>query len=403
MVESFFVTATIRTEPKPPMGVIESLGTGFEVVVAHLGLILIPLLLDVFLWVGPKVSFYPLVQRFATVSTALPPPTDGQAQSHQLIQFFTTLSDHINVFALFNTAPIGVPSLMVERQLDSFSQSEPSLVFTNSDWRIVSRANDGQVVPLDWQALTALVALILMVFNLMAFTSPGFDLNRLTSNPNLSNALTLPLTNELQFVLLTIALPLAGLLLTALYYSQIAATLREPQATWRDFVRRSAINWAKLTAFNLLFRFFAICIGLPFILVLALIQFMSVELSGVLASLGMTAGLWFMVYISFTMQAMALQDRGVFGAIWDSVRLVHLSLFSVIGLALLSFILNWGMSYVFGLPEVESWLMALGILGHAFVSTSLVAAMFVFYKDRYRWWVEVRQWAKTQKPVGRRQ
>jgi hypothetical protein len=401
MVESSFVTATIRTEPKPPIGIIESLGTGFEVVIARLGLILIPLLLDGFLWMGPKISFYPLVERFATVASALPQATEGQAQTEAMVKFFTFLSDRLNVFSLVNTAPIGVPSLMVEKQLDDFSQSESSLVFTNSDWRIVTRSDTGQLVPLDWQAFTALVAFVLMLFNLLAFTLPGFDLNRLSVNPSLGNGFTLPLTNELLFVLLTIALPLVGLLLTAVYYSQIALALREPKATLGDFFKRSSINWAKLTAFNLLFRFFAICIGLPFVLVTALIQVMSVELGGLIAALGMTTGMWFMVYISFTMQSIALQDRGVFGAVWDSMRLVHISLFPVIGLVLLSLVLNWGMNYLFALPEANSWWLALGILGHAFVSTSLVAATFVFYKDRHRWWLEMRQWVKTQKPTAR--
>jgi hypothetical protein len=31
------------------------------------------------------------------------------------------------------------------------------------------------------------------------------------------------------------------------------------------------------------------------------------------------------------------------------------------------------------------------VAGHALISTALIAATFVFYQDRYRWWMEVRR------------
>jgi hypothetical protein len=402
MVESGIVNATIRNEPKPPVGVIEALGVGFETVARRGWLLLIPIILDLFLWVGPKISFEPLVQRFETVSSAWsasqPADVRQQLDSQNQVTYALVgnLGQHINLFTLFNTTPVGVPSLMVENLLNQISQSTPSLVFTNSDWRILSRTSEGGVVPLDWQAFTLLLALLFMLFNLLALAVPGLDLSHLANLSPPASGFTVPLTNELQFVLLAIALPLIGLLLTALYYSQIGLALREPHTTAKELVRKSTINWAKLTAYNVLFRLAVIGIAIPFVFILALVNFISAELTGLLASLGLTLGLWLMVYISFTTQAMVLQDRGVFGAVWDSVRLVHVSLISVIGLTLLSFVVNWGMNFLFSLPESASWITLLSIVGHAFVSTSLVAATFVFYKDRYRWWTEMRQWVRLQ-------
>ena len=68
MVESSLVTlptraASSRAEPTPPVGVIESLTTGFETVASHLGLLLFPALLDLFLWLGPRLSIDNLIQR----------------------------------------------------------------------------------------------------------------------------------------------------------------------------------------------------------------------------------------------------------------------------------------------------------------------------------------------------
>ena len=36
-------------------------------------------------------------------------------------------------------------------------------------------------------------------------------------------------------------------------------------------------------------------------------------------------------------------------------------------------------------PDEASWLMLVGIAGHAFVTTSLLAATFIYYRDADRW------------------
>jgi hypothetical protein len=40
---------------------------------------------------------------------------------------------------------------------------------------------------------------------------------------------------------------------------------------------------------------------------------------------------------------------------------------------------------LWGVPTEASWLLLLGILGHAFVTTGLLASSFVYYRDALRW------------------
>ena len=60
------MTVQTREAPAPPLGVIESLARGFETVSRRLGLILLPLALDLFLWTGPRLSINSLVQQGVT-------------------------------------------------------------------------------------------------------------------------------------------------------------------------------------------------------------------------------------------------------------------------------------------------------------------------------------------------
>ncbi len=65
-------------------------------------------------------------------------------------------------------------------------------------------------------------------------------------------------------------------------------------------------------------------------------------------------------------------------------------------------IVNYGLSLVWNIPPDDSWLLLLGVAGHALISTALVAATFVFYQDRYRWWMEVRRGLAARAQAGGR-
>ena len=56
------------------------------------------------------------------------------------------------------------------------------------------------------------------------------------------------------------------------------------------------------------------------------------------------------------------------------------------GLFILSILLiAQGMDIVWRFPDASSWLTLVGIFGHAFVSTGLLAASFFYYKDAVQW------------------
>ena len=101
-------------QPDPPVGVIESLGRGFETVASQVGLLLIPIVLDLFLWIGPQLSIEPLVIPVADLLNAQLPAQVTPDQTNQLLHtVLTDAAESLNVFVLLSTAPLGVPSLLV--------------------------------------------------------------------------------------------------------------------------------------------------------------------------------------------------------------------------------------------------------------------------------------------------
>jgi hypothetical protein len=48
-------------------------------------------------------------------------------------------------------------------------------------------------------------------------------------------------------------------------------------------------------------------------------------------------------------------------------------------------VLSTGLNYLWSVPPDNSWMTLVGIAGHAFITTALLAASFVYYRDMNTW------------------
>jgi hypothetical protein len=318
-----------------------SLSAGFEVVNARLVLILTPLALDLFLWLGPRLSILPLMQQLVGLLEA--PPAGPDAEGMQQIvsamrQSLLNLGSGFNLFSILSTAPLGVPSLMAAR----------------------AAVNTPLGSPVIW-----------------------------------------PVDNGLAYVLLFGVFSLAGLLLGALYFGGIAQQVRDARLSWAHLVQQVWGDWARLTALALLAVGVVFVLGGPTLVMAVLLALIHPLLGNLASILGATLILWALIFGAFALPGLVLQRRGLLGALWDSLRLVQSSLPQTTGLFVVVALINFGLGMVWNLPGDSSWLLLVGLGGHALVSTALVAATFVFYQDRYRWWLEMQQ-ALRGRPEGGR-
>ncbi len=124
--------------PAPPR-LLATLVKGFNIVANHVHLILIPLLLDLFLWLGPKMRIKALLQPMVdeVVDTTLKvAPVDlaeivasGRTLWEQLLSEF-------NLFTILRTLPVGVPSL-IARGSGMASPLEGNLLLEATSIRMV--------------------------------------------------------------------------------------------------------------------------------------------------------------------------------------------------------------------------------------------------------------------------
>lgn len=181
---------------------------------------------------------------------------------------------------------------------------------------------------------------------------------------------------------------LVGLLLTAVYFTLIAQEVGR-KAGQSDrlpvvrLARRIVWLWGQLVGLTLVVIILAFLVYVPLLPLSFVVGLISALLSVFVLMTGPVLILWLIIYLFFAPHGLALNGRSLLQAATESIYLVRAHLFSVVGLMMVLFLGRNIMATLMLLADDGSWLTLASILGHAFVMTSLVAATFIYYRDRY--------------------
>jgi hypothetical protein len=99
----------VNKPDRRPLGVVESLSSGFDLILQNPWILLIPIALDLFLWLGPQISIKPLLQSFMGVVSLAAPPNTPADQMQATQQVLRTLADSMNLFGILAT---GMPTVI---------------------------------------------------------------------------------------------------------------------------------------------------------------------------------------------------------------------------------------------------------------------------------------------------
>lgn len=86
-------------------GVWSALAAGFDLTAKHPWLLLLPMLVDIFIWLGPRLRFQEIIEQLVA---QLPPETEVLEISQQLIE----IGPFTNLFSVLSVPLIGVPALL---------------------------------------------------------------------------------------------------------------------------------------------------------------------------------------------------------------------------------------------------------------------------------------------------
>ncbi|TEU12825.1 MAG: hypothetical protein E3J21_20170, partial [Anaerolineales bacterium] len=209
------------------MGIIHSLSSGFDAITKRIWLISIPILLDIYLWMGPRLSIYPLAKR-ALSTVALP----ASASPEELLVLTETkglleqASQSFNAFSLLIIRKLGMPSL---------------------------------ISPNPWLET---LGITLNISNLVTFQAPEASF--------FSRSLpVIEVRSESVLLGLYILLSLVGMLIGCSYLGLIAQEVRDSQMNVAHVLRRVWIWWARVALIALLIFVGLLMLGVPLLVIVA--------------------------------------------------------------------------------------------------------------------------------------
>ncbi len=309
---------------RPALGVIETVSAGFEVVLRRPWVLSIPIMLDLFLWLGPRASAPALYRQFDPVLQQMIGDARSTDSRFAVLELSKVLQ---NFFAQFNLVS-----------------------WLSSGWLGVPVVNGG---------LDATAPVVMS----------GLPLNA-------------SITNFDTYFLLTIACGIAGLFLSGLYWAMLAGSVRAEGIQPTRWIRAGYHIWLQLLLLVLILIGLALMAILPLTMAMTIVSVFSIGLASLIPALALVAVLWLFFYGVFTLPGLALYRLSVGRALRISALLVRLNFMPVLMLLVTVLAIYLGMGLIWDSIPSDSWLRLLAIAGHAVTSTGVVLASILFYQNR---------------------
>jgi hypothetical protein len=311
-------------------GIIDTISSAYGLVYRRPALLLPPILLDLFLWFGPRLSIEGPLRALADL-LASQADAGQQEEAIAVVQAAAAQSD---VFALL---ALQVPSMM---RLLSPAQTP--------------LAANRPVVAIDEPATAALAGLLLSF---------------------------------------------AGLLLSMVYLVPIGQIVRDGRFDPKGIVPAVGRAWLRQVGLLLLLIGGGLAVALPLAVITALLAVAGIGVLPLVQFAVSIAAIWLVVYLFFAIDAIVVSEVGPLRAIRYSVAVVRHNFWSTLGLIGLTFLISWQLPELFKLIARNAIGVPIAIVANAFISTGLVAAAMLFYRERLARWQQ-QQRAAALSRVG---
>ncbi|HWQ46598.1 MAG TPA: hypothetical protein VN376_07010, partial [Longilinea sp.] len=187
-------------------------------------------------------------------------------------------------------------------------------------------------------------------------------------------------------MLFWLVLVLAGLFLGCLFFDALCR-VTAPEKTKFSF-RLIMQQYGQVLSFTVVLVIVLTLLIIPAFSVLSLLTTSGSGFSQVLLLVMVFMGVWLLLPLVFSIHGIFVNKQRAFASITTSIRMVRVFLPGTGMFIMTAILLNQGLSLLWMLPGPGNWMMGVGIAGHAFISTGLCAATFVYYRGGLIWMQE---------------
>lgn len=314
--------APVKNQPKKASGVTETIAAGFSEVLARPWLMALPLLLDLYYWLGWRILPTALTERLSrSVSES------SFSEKESVVKWLADVGklDLSGLIGLL--VPSGIFGLL----------SPSRLIRADRDglYEVWSRP---AIVPHSYLTVCLIALLFLLASSLfyMAFVVPLAD---------------------------------------------VVMSRKRP---WRQFPKAITVAWLRVLGLQAIVIGLILLVFGPIVVITGIFEVVGVDFSGLVATLMMMTAVAAIIYLWFVTAAIAAAEVGPFRAIYFSVNVVRRDFWQTLGLISASILIGSGLPELWSrLMDTPPGLL-IAVVAHAFFAVGLSIASLIFFIDRLR-------------------
>lgn len=316
---------------------IDTLSEGYATINRRPWLVIVPILLNLYLWFGTQVSLGPFARDLQGLLERMPPPAAAGSTQPQPIDLSGLGEIDIRQqIAMFNYIPL---TIYVVDALDK-SRGALGLPMIQPVQQMLD-ARRADTIQLG-SAASVLVAFALL------------------------NALLLPLS--------------------VAFLSKVAEAVRGDRATLGGWLRRAARATLALIGCIGILIGVGLALGLPIFFFSLALLWLSPALGTFVLVIFWVLLFWARVYVGFARESILMHDYGPLRAIYISFNLVRRNFWSTLGFLIICAVIALGSGVIWQMLSGSTVGLIAAIVGSAYVGSGLIAARMAFYRERMQRW-----------------
>ncbi len=324
--------------PVPP-NTIASLRAGFDAVANHIVVITIPLAIDLLLWLGPHMQVKTLITNLFTLltSTSAASTVSPDKLLSSSLDMIRTFFAEFNLLSIIRTIPVGIPSLMA--------------------FKLPKEVPSGSPIFLD-------------------------------------------IANPLILTAIIVCLLLAGLIGGSFFYTLITQISLHARIELKQAIKTWWWSSMQVLSLALALLILYVVVSVPSSCAIYAIALIGVPLGQFTFFLYFAVILWLAFPLLFSAHGIFVNHNNALVSVQRSMVLTRMTLptTSLFFLSILA--ISEGLDILWRVPPDNSWLALIGVTGHAFIASALLAASFIYYRDADTWTQETLRLMKSRTDVS---
>ncbi len=312
-----------QVAPVPP-NLITSLRTGFDAVANQIIIIIIPIAIDLLLWLGPHYQLKTIINDILNLIASAPEMNSVQSGETLLnnLDLFRSAASQFNLLSVLRTIPVGIPSLMAARLPTKIPNGIPIFIDLTNPW----------LVALSW-----------------------------------------------------ITLIVIGLITGCFYYNIVVQAALGGKIEWRKVVGNWYWSFLQVLSLSLALLLLFLAVSLPSSCAISAMALLGLPLGQFALFLYIGIILWLAFPLLFSAHGIFVNHNNVLTSVQKSILMTRMTLPTTALFVLSMLVISEGMNVLWRVPIETSWLTLIGVAGHAFITSALLAASFVYYRDADHW------------------